>query len=223
MDQPNNPRPSKFYSLLKQLKFNIKNTNFHPILEVNPNIKWQCVRCTFENTKNGAVCDMCMWLRSSETLTPPEQPQRLSQQEMANKHWNYIVRYCRLKKQSFIDDSFPPGPTSLYYCPEENKDAMFVKWKRLKDVATDDEDDFKLKWAVFRSPQPSDILQGQWEIFVVFFCWYFTFFLFFCKILFYLQNFQFFFVKKCIKCYCILTNLQFFLCKTYFILRNLQI
>lgn len=125
-------------------------------------VKWQCVICTFENTKSQIVCDMCMNLRVDVNATPPEQPVRLTQEELTNKHWNYIVRYCKLKKQSYMDDSFPPNPTSLYYCPAENKDAVFVKWRRLKDVVVDDGTDVEgLSWTVFRQPRPSDILQGN--------------------------------------------------------------
>ncbi|GJQ83157.1 sol [Trypoxylus dichotomus] len=122
---------------------------------------WQCSICTFENTKSQAVCDMCMNMRVDVNETPPpEQPIRLSQEELANKHWHYIVRYCKLKKQSYVDESFPPAPSSLYYYPTENKDAPVVKWKRLRDICFEDDPDKDLPWAVFRRPQPSDISQG---------------------------------------------------------------
>lgn len=124
-------------------------------------MKWQCVNCTFENTKSQLICDMCMNVRIEVSEVPPEQPARLTQEEMTNKHWNYIVRYCKLKKQGYVDDSFPPAPTSLYYCPAENKDAHVVKWKRLRDIVVEDGPDTDLPWAVFRRPQPSDISQGQ--------------------------------------------------------------
>lgn len=118
---------------------------------------WQCSICTFENTKSEVICDMCINIRPD---TPPEQPSRLSQEELAQKHWNYIVRYCKLKKQFYVDESFPPAATSLYYCPSENKDTHVVKWKRLRDINFDDDPDKTLPWAVFRKPLPSDISQG---------------------------------------------------------------
>ncbi|KAJ3630297.1 hypothetical protein MTP99_011499 [Tenebrio molitor] len=121
---------------------------------------WQCTICTFENTKSHIICDMCQKIREDVRTTPPEEPLRLSQEELANKHWNYIVRYCKLKKQSYVDDSFAPSPSSLYYNPGEVKDAHTVKWKRLKDITVDDGPDSDLVWAVFRKPHPSDISQG---------------------------------------------------------------
>lgn len=120
---------------------------------------WECLICTFENTKSQVYCDMCLNMRP-DPREPPEQPQRLTAEELANKHWNYIVRYCKLKKQSYIDDTFPPAPTSLYYNPPENKDVHVVKWRRLRDVVFDDDSDKDLPWAVFRRPLPSDISQG---------------------------------------------------------------
>lgn len=121
---------------------------------------WQCTVCTFENTKSYIICDMCQKIRNDIRTTPPEEPTRLSQDELACKHWNYIVRYCKSKKQSYVDDSFPPCPNSLYYNPPEIKDAHTIKWKRLKDITVDDGPDCDLPWAVFRRPHPSDISQG---------------------------------------------------------------
>lgn len=59
-----------------------------------------------------------------------------------------------------MDDDFPPMPTSLYYNPDENKDAFSIKWRRLKDIIVDDKE-IDVPWAVFRMPQPSDISQGK--------------------------------------------------------------
>ncbi|CAG9859279.1 unnamed protein product [Phyllotreta striolata] len=122
---------------------------------------WHCVVCTFENTKSYVICDMCQRMRddvNSLGAAQPKEPPRLSQQEMSNKHWNYIVKYCKLKKQSYLDEDFPPMPSSLYYNPAEMKDSHVVKWKRLRDIVVEEDKD--LMWAVFRKPQPSDISQG---------------------------------------------------------------
>ncbi|XP_030753307.1 calpain-D-like isoform X2 [Sitophilus oryzae] len=120
---------------------------------------WTCMICTFENAKSQFICDMCQKLRMDLSSTPPEDPPRLTQEELSNKHWNYIVRYCKLKKQSYVDDDFPPMPSSLYYNVNDNKDAYTIKWRRLKDIVVD-EKEIELPWAVFRTPQPSDISQG---------------------------------------------------------------
>ncbi|XP_050307838.1 calpain-D-like [Anthonomus grandis grandis] len=123
-------------------------------------LPWTCTVCTYENHKSQFVCDMCQKMRIVlGTSAPPEDPPRLTPEELSNKHWNYIVRYCRLKKQSYVDDDFPPMPTSLYYNPSDNKDAYSIKWRRLKDIVVE-EMEIDLPWAVFRMPQPSDISQG---------------------------------------------------------------
>lgn len=64
-----------------------------------------------------------------------------------------------------MDDDFPPMPTSLYYNPDENKDAFSIKWRRLKDIIVDDKE-IDVPWAVFRMPQPSDISQGKKQVFL---------------------------------------------------------
>ncbi|KAF5286769.1 hypothetical protein FQA39_LY04192 [Lamprigera yunnana] len=120
---------------------------------------WQCLTCTFENARSQLICDMCLHMRTSLSDTPPEPPLRLTQEELASKHWNYIVRYCKLKKQIYVDETFPPALSSLYYSPQDNKDVHSIKWKRLRDINVD-ECDKHLPWAVFRKPLPSDILQG---------------------------------------------------------------
>ena len=104
---------------------------------------------------------MCVNVREDHTDRYPEEPTRLSQEELASKHWHYIVRYCRLKKQSYVDESFAPSTSSLYYSPGENKDAHVIKWRRVRDINVDDDPDKDLLWAVFRRPLPSDISQGK--------------------------------------------------------------
>ncbi|CAG9837189.1 unnamed protein product [Diabrotica balteata] len=139
-------------------KVNLLTDLDHNSITSGPYEPWQCLVCTFENTKSYIICDMCQKMRKDINSSNPKEPPRLTQQEMSNKHWNYIVKYCKLKKQSYLDDEFPPMPSSLYYNPSEIKDSHAVKWKRLRDIVVDDEKD--LPWAVFRKPQPSDISQG---------------------------------------------------------------
>lgn len=62
--------------------------------------------------------------------------------------------------EPFVDDSFPPAPKSLYYNPGDSKDQNHVvQWLRPHQINT--EGDSKLKWAIFRTPLPSDISQGE--------------------------------------------------------------
>ncbi|XP_046394157.1 calpain-D-like isoform X2 [Ischnura elegans] len=76
----------------------------------------------------------------------------------ALEKWERIVQYCRENKEPFVDDSFPPAPKSLYYNPAETKDNHVVQWLRPHQIVM--EGDTKLKWAIFRTPLPSDISQG---------------------------------------------------------------
>ncbi|XP_044748466.1 calpain-D [Coccinella septempunctata] len=120
---------------------------------------WSCKYCTFENNKTKMMCDMCQQMRlNSDTNT--EEFLRLSDEEIADKHWNYIVRYCRSRKQSFIDDAFRPGNHSLYYYPSDTNPTHIVKWKRVRDISVDDGPESDLPWALFRRPHISDISQG---------------------------------------------------------------
>lgn len=144
-------------------KVNLLTDLDHNSITSGPYQPWQCLVCTFENTKSYIICDMCQRMREDVCSAHPKEPPRLTQQEMSDKHWNYIVKYCKLKKQSYLDEDFPPMPSSLYYNPAEMKavevkDSHVVKWKRLRDIVVDE--DKELTWAVFRKPQPSDISQG---------------------------------------------------------------
>ncbi|XP_021927685.1 calpain-D-like isoform X2 [Zootermopsis nevadensis] len=80
------------------------------------------------------------------------------EEQDALEKWERIVQYCRENKEPFVDDSFPPAPKSLYYNPTETKDDHVVQWLRPHEIVM--EGDSKLKWAVFRTPLPSDISQG---------------------------------------------------------------
>lgn len=57
-----------------------------------------------------------------------------------------------------MDDSFPPAPATLYYCPAETKDNHVAQWLRPHQIQMDE--DAALDWVVFRNPKPSDISQG---------------------------------------------------------------
>ncbi|XP_035213124.1 calpain-D-like [Stegodyphus dumicola] len=59
----------------------------------------------------------------------------------------------------FVDDSFPPLPKSLYYNPEEPRDESVDQWLRPTEITCDPFEE-QIKWAVFRTPMPSDISQG---------------------------------------------------------------
>lgn len=61
--------------------------------------------------------------------------------------------------ETFVDDSFPPAPKSLFYNPSSNVDGNpVVQWRRPHEINCDG-GSFP-PWAVFRTPLPSDICQG---------------------------------------------------------------
>lgn len=64
---------------------------------------------------------------------------------------------------SFEDDSFPPIAKSLTF---DGKQVLNVKmWLRPTEISIVTKN--KIKWAVFRNPRPSDIIQG-----IIGNCWY---------------------------------------------------
>lgn len=64
---------------------------------------------------------------------------------------------------SFEDDSFPPIAKSLTF---DGNEVLNVKmWLRPSEISLVTRN--KIKWAVFRNPRPSDIIQGT-----IGNCWY---------------------------------------------------
>lgn len=76
----------------------------------NENLPWQCSLCTFENSSADSVCEMCHSMRRStasvsvplrepasdaRTHSEPMRNLRLSEEEIALRKWEHIVRYCK--------------------------------------------------------------------------------------------------------------------------------
>lgn len=99
-----------------------------------------------------------------------EDLRKIEESEARNK-WESIVSFCRLNLISFVDDSFPPLVRSLYYTNESLSQSIepslntitsrpsVVEWKRPREINCDPNLS-SVKWAVFRTPMPSDISQG---------------------------------------------------------------
>lgn len=68
---------------------------------------------------------------------------------------------------SFVDDSFPPDPSSLYLKPRSSTHPRVARWLRPQQMTSQSQ----LSWEVFRNPSPSDIIQG-----VLGDCWYVVWF-----------------------------------------------
>ncbi|XP_054261302.1 calpain-D-like [Macrosteles quadrilineatus] len=153
----------------------------------SPSTSWHCVHCTFENHTASVACEMCQTSRSVSSSASPVAPgtpvsspapldvpprvqtmrqeselmedlRHIEEREALEK-WKRIVQFCKENNEPFVDDSFPPAPKSLYYNPGDSKDQNHVvQWLRPHQINT--EGDSKLKWAIFRTPLPSDISQG---------------------------------------------------------------
>ncbi|XP_076053464.1 calpain-D-like isoform X2 [Oratosquilla oratoria] len=140
---------------------------------------WTCGACTFNNSPSAVSCAMCgssptlddvltrwpdsrsgndgtgTYRRQSELM---DVLREVEEQGALNK-WMRIVKYCRVNKHPFVDDSFPPAPKSLYYSTSEKQDSRVTQWLRPHEIITST-DGRAAKWAVFRTPLPSDISQG---------------------------------------------------------------
>jgi len=91
---------------------------------------------------------------------------REEEEKEARDRWASIVAYCRREGEPFVDDSFPPGPRSLYYSGEgpateaepSRESSGVTQWLRPGQILAEGEP--RMRWSVFRSPRPSDISQG---------------------------------------------------------------
>ncbi|XP_055932475.1 calpain-15-like isoform X1 [Argiope bruennichi] len=135
---------------------------------------WECSSCTFINASDKVMCEMCQTSRSIISLRPDSaRPNSASchgeselteelrniEENFARLQWHEIITFCKQNNELFIDDSFPPLPKSLYYNPDEPRDESVDQWLRPNEITCDPYEE-QIKWAVFRTPMPSDISQG---------------------------------------------------------------
>lgn len=91
----------------------------------------------------------------------------------ARAKWLSIVTFCKNSSINFVDDEFPPANRSLYYRSSKKNSYVVpsptggdhqlvrpkVEWRRPHELKCDPSS-VSIKWAVFRTPMPSDISQG---------------------------------------------------------------
>ncbi|KAK3894566.1 hypothetical protein Pcinc_001721 [Petrolisthes cinctipes] len=135
---------------------------------------WTCSACTFNNSASAVSCSMCAssptvgdvklnWPGDGTYRGQSELMDVLREMEVqdALNRWTRIVQYCKVNQHPFVDDSFPPVPKSLFFVSSsgEKCESRVTQWLRPHQIVTDS-DSRSVKWAVFRTPLPSDISQG---------------------------------------------------------------
>ncbi|XP_059144813.1 calpain-15-like [Physella acuta] len=170
---------------------------------------WTCSVCTLINTEMALACSACRnpkniaqktssrppQNQTAKTIGPTDQHSvkfdfhreesslvediRLFEEKEACELREKIIKHCRSSGDSFVDDSFPPAPKSLYFDPKKPfslKGNGFqvgypssdeIKWFRPNQIMV--QGNQTLPWAVYRTPMPEDISQG-----VLGNCWFFS-------------------------------------------------
>eukprot|EP00118_Oscarella_pearsei_P021924 m.249668 g.249668 ORF g.249668 m.249668 type:complete len:660 (+) comp40307_c0_seq10:668-2647(+) len=136
---------------------------------------WSCNACTLINREEADHCQVC-----NEPKAQPVKTQRpfLGRQQStcvdakrkedetkAISQWNYIVKVCQRRGDSYVDPSFPPLPKSLYLKPRHSDNPRVACWLRPDNFRQNGTN--RMPWTLFRTPRPSDIRQG-----VVGNCWF---------------------------------------------------
>ena len=75
-----------------------------------------------------------------------------------DKVYNDIMEFCRVNKQSFIDDSFPHSNKSIGDLSKLERKSIQITWLRPEKIYT--KDGRAMPWNIFYAPHPTDIEQG---------------------------------------------------------------